>query len=342
MKLFLAISMFFLFLINIGCNATEPVIEDNTPAGSRDYEWTVDTLKTIETLGINRIWGYSPNDIWAVGSSSSVFTTIWHFDGTKWLSDSVSVGATPWAISGFSSNEVWLGTNIGQIWKYDGTSWKLFKSYSIPGYNNLVFQNFYKSNSNQLVAVGYAENSNTYIGVIMIYDGKNWNLQKIPDTKVSFTNVRIESSTNVLVLQGYTEGEGGKLITWDGKNLTEIYNGDYPSVSNIGDQIIVTIGQKIFKYNDGKLMLWYDQTGSIYYGKVWGGRSLKDFFWNSTEGIVHFNGIDFKTLFATNPENFIGTAGAVIFEKDIFFLLGYLDYKETNIIIHGKLIEGDD
>jgi hypothetical protein len=64
---------------------------------------------------------------------------------------------------------------------------------------------------------------------------------------------------------------------------------------------------------------------------------LKDFFWNSADGIVHFNGADFKTLFPVNPENYIGTAGAAIFEKDVFFLIKYLDFEEINIIIHGKL-----
>jgi photosystem II stability/assembly factor-like uncharacterized protein len=250
----LLLSICILFFSSCKSDPVEPPV-DNTPEGSRNYEWTVDTIKSIETLDIFRLWGSSPTDLWAIGSSGSILTTIWHYDGTTWSSDSVSVGATPCAISGFSSNEVWMGTNIGQIWKYDGTSWKFFKEYGIQGYNNVVFQNFYKSNDNQLIAVGYAENSSTYIGVIMHYDGKNWNFIKIPDTKVNFSNVRIERGTNVFVLQGYTEGEGGKLFTWDGKNLTQIYNGDYPSVSNIGDQIIVTIGQKIFKYNDGQLKL---------------------------------------------------------------------------------------
>jgi hypothetical protein len=318
--------------------------EENIPAGRRDYEWTVDTLKSPELLDISRLWGSSPDNVWAIGTSSSTATTIWHYDGNIWRCDSAYRPMTPWAIFGFSPNEVWIGTNNSYVWKYDGKSWMPFKEYKKNGYTNIVFLNMYGVSPNQIYAVGYAERYNpySYTGIVMCYDGTDWKFIDIPDVETSFMGIRVDKKTGTLIIQGYTEGVGGKLYAWDGKNLTEIYNGDYPAVSNINDQIVVTIKQKIYKYTNSKLVLWMDETGSNLIGKIWGGRSEKDFFWNSYNGVAHFNGTNFEILYEITADNNTGINAGIIFEKEVFFLTKQIDYQEKNIIIHGRLKEGEN
>lgn len=58
-----------IFLVSIiilnTCDTTEPPKDEIEP-GRRDYVWEVDTLEIPFTY-LHRIWGSSPNDVWAIG-----------------------------------------------------------------------------------------------------------------------------------------------------------------------------------------------------------------------------------------------------------------------------------
>ena len=64
-----------LFIISISCDSTEPT--DELKQGRRDYTWTVDT---INSYAYYRMWGSSPTDLWATGSTDWE-NSIGNFDG---------------------------------------------------------------------------------------------------------------------------------------------------------------------------------------------------------------------------------------------------------------------
>lgn len=94
------------------------------------------TFEQFETPGdqtIFGIWGFSRNDIWAVGgllSDQQFGGTIWHYDGTSWsvadLSEQFPGGyATVFKIWGRSPTEVYAVGAAGLVLVYDGTMWNL-------------------------------------------------------------------------------------------------------------------------------------------------------------------------------------------------------------------------
>ncbi|MFN0197604.1 MAG: hypothetical protein ACKVT0_12745 [Planctomycetaceae bacterium] len=94
------------------------------------------TFEQFETPGdqtIFGIWGFSQNDIWAVGgllSDQQFGGTIWHYDGNAWsvvdLSEQFPEGyATVFKIWGRSPNELYAVGAAGLVLQYDGTTWTL-------------------------------------------------------------------------------------------------------------------------------------------------------------------------------------------------------------------------
>lgn len=344
-KFLFLISILILFLLSFLMSCKSPTSAGsggNTklPPGRRDYTWTTDTIKIVDALSLNRIYGIIPTDVWATAVSSWTATTIWHYNGSWWGCDSIPRNISPWAVIGFSSNEVWIGNGNSTIWKYDGSQWQLYGTYNMSGFDRVVIDNFDGLSSNNIYGVGGAENNvgSSYEGIIMHYDGTKWSFVNIPSVKVGFGDCKIDASSGDLVLEGTDYDSTGwisKIDVWDGKILKEIYSGvPYAAVGRIGDQIYVTIDGKIYKYSNGQLVLWKDL--SIYgaNGNLWCGRSESDFFIGSAEGIGHYNGTDFQTLYKFSYN--IDISGASIFNKDVFFILTD-NSNNQNIIVHGTL-----
>ena len=321
----------FLFTFSFGLftyeGCSNPAAPVTSTAGPRNYTWTVDTIKTMDPLTLTRIWGISPTDVWAVGSTGSPALTIWHYNGSWWGCDSVGRPFYPWAIIGFSSNEVWLGNTNSTIWKYNGSQWQQYNEYDVAGYDKTWIMNFDGTASNNIYAVGSANklDGSDYRGTIMHYDGISWKFANIPYVKVGFTDGKIDQSSGALIIEGTvfdTTGFISKIHSWDGNQLKELYSGiPYAGVGSVQHEVLVYINQKIYKYENGQLVVWKDLSGTDYSGKIWCGRSENDFFMGSSVGvgIGHYNGTDFQIIykFKTNLDIY----GAYIFDKDVFFLL---------------------
>lgn len=331
-------SAIFLLFSFEGCKSpTGPQTE------SRDYIWTVDTIKTMDPLTLSRIWGISPSDVWAVGSGAATALGIWHYDGNRWDCDSISRGFTPWAVIGFSRDEVWIGNTSSTIWKYNGFQWLQYGQYNLPGYDQVVIQNFDGLSGSDIYGVGYAaaHSSNIYKGIIMHYNGQKWNFVNIPSTKVSFEDCKIDQISGALIIAGTVYDSTGwisKLYVWDGSQLKEIYSGiPFGDVGSVGKEVLMDIDQKIYKYENGQLDLWKDLSGSAYGGKIWCGRNENDFFIGTFtgKGIAHYNGTDFQTIYKFKSE--LDIYGGYIFDNDVFFLLKAINGSGDNYILHGKL-----
>jgi hypothetical protein len=331
-----AITLLMCFIIIISCNNNP--IEPELQPGRRDYVWTVDTITPgNESLYLLRIWGSSVNDVWAIGASSYSATSIWHYNGQQWRCDSIPRYVQPTSIWGIS-NQVWLGNGNSTIWKYNGSQWSRFGEYKVVGFDQAVINYFDGLSNDNIYAIGgtYINNSNNYKAILLHFNGADWKFVGIPETKVGLETVAIEIKSGVLVMSGTVYDPSGfiaKVYCWDGKELKELLSGSgWSFVTKLGGEIFATLNSKIFKYADKNLILWKDNSGTGIGGNIICGRSRNDFFIGSYDGITHYNGTDFTTIFQTNWTVQRGIA----FENDVFFI--GTDYSNgKNYIIHGQL-----
>lgn len=328
-----------LLLYSCKDNSVNP--EDKLLPGSRNYQWSVDTLLASpgDLFEISRLSGSSPNDVWGIGGNTSTAATqLWHFNGKKWSKPSPSTYIT--ALYVFSKSNAWYFTN-NSFYHYDGSNWSKFGEYKLTGYDRTFIYNIWGSASNDIYAVGYADNNRfeNIQSVLMHFDGYGWGYINLPPLKVQFIEIAKKNNTGEYIIGGIfsTSNEyTGKVYIYKNDALKEIYSGVGPATVNyLNGEVYVGIKQKIYKVINDKLTLWRDLTGTSYIGKIWGGNNAFDFFAGAYDGVGHYNGIDFKTVYKVK-EGFYSQTG--IFIKDNFFIAWHNLYDNTNIIVRGKKI----
>lgn len=333
--------IFFLTAVLLTLSCKEEITKpEEPPAGRRDYVWDVTEIKPgNESLALGRIWGSSPQDVWAIGSSSYTATSIWHFNGSQWRCDSIPRYVQPSSIWGSSPNEVWLGNVNSTFWKFNGSNWSKHTEHTVQGFDVTWFQGMAGISRSDIYAVGSVQNNTTlnYKAIIAHYNGIDWKFENVPTTKVGLSAVEIDPKTGTLVIAGLTFENSiftARLYYWDGKELKELLSeiGGWSFVTKLGDEVFAWMNSKIYKYENKKLILWKDNTGTSILGNVICGRSRNDFFIGSGEGIKHYNGTDFAKVFPTNW----AVRRGIVFEKEAFFI-GDEYTTGKNYIIHGKL-----
>ncbi|MCX6150727.1 MAG: hypothetical protein NTX22_09405 [Ignavibacteriales bacterium] len=329
-----------------GCNTNEPnTQEEYVEPGSRNYEWTVDTLN-IPFNTLTRIWGSSPTDVWATGGGGGLDKTIWHFDGTKWSTDNISKPIVPTSIFGFGTNDVWLGGDDGLIWHYNGSKWSQHTKFEIQNYSSTGLENIWGDAPDNVYAVGYAADGNSYKGIIMHYDGVKWQEVKILSVKISFVKIRRAKNDNPnYYLLGFTSNLGEdstRIYEFDGKNIREIYAGrsileEYGNFEVIGGKIYFQKGRGIYRFINGNFNLTY-YVNEPNFGLSYGGRSLKDLFLRMYDGIAHYNGTDLQYLYKLSDSNIAINGLFLVFDKHVFFMAENRS-NGLNYIIRGKIKE---
>ena len=343
MKTLFLVAIAFLLLSVMQC-------EDNPVApaqpGRRDYVWTADTLQIPygDVFYPFRMWGSAANDVWLVGSGSP--SMFWHFDGTKWSHMTAYDGVTdPTALFGFASNDIWLaGRN--EFWKYDGAKWNRFRTVSPPaGFDITSIQDLWGSSPSDVWGVGFADQlsgGTDYEGIIMHFDGGQWQFMPIPDLRVSFVYIR-QHSSNLLFLEGWyaTNLDTFRVYSFNRKDsLREIYSStDVMTISQIGDEIYFVSQQAVYEYVNGKLTLWRDFADASFGAAA--GRSESDILGYITNDdfslwrIAHFNGSDIEVLY-TIPNGFRPNGISVLFNGDFFLSCSSISSNQC-IVVHGQL-----
>ncbi|NWF89314.1 MAG: hypothetical protein HXY50_07595 [Ignavibacteriaceae bacterium] len=329
--------LFILILLFAHCDTTEPP-GDTLQPGRRDYNWTVDTLKIPFTI-LTSIWGSSPNDVWLIGPGGDLNKTIYHFNGTSWSNDGISRPISPKAVFGYSGSDVWIGGRDGKIWHYDN-NWKEDTIFSIPGYSIIGIEYLWGDSPSSLIATGYADSlGKKNIGILLKYNGSQWNHIDIPDVPYSLVKIQREkiSKQNYFVLGfKYEAFFDDTLIVFefDGSNLKPVIRGSAVSFEKIGNEMIFVSDKSLYKYSGANLIKFKDITEFNFLGLVLG-RNIKDIFLGMKDGIGHFNGNDIKYLIQfDNPQ--INLTGATIFEKDVIFL-AYDFNNQVNLVFRGKV-----
>jgi len=347
----LFILFFTLAFIFFSCEkGTEP---EQLKPGRRDYVWEVDTLKAWNTY-LMKLWGSSPTDIWAVGSGSSFDQTIWHYDGKKWATDSISRGFDPWCIHGFTQNDIWIGGNDGKIWHYDGSDWSERLSYSKQlkyHYYNIYFMDIWGENPNDIYAVGFADSSNVGLGdvrfgIMLHYDGDEWSRVNIEFTEGLFIKIRKTRNSyfiyNIKERSNQAPEDTAKYIEYNGKEFSTIHSDidgfeHWHNITILNHEVIFTIDNGIYTYNNKSFNLIAKNPFGSNYQAIFG-RNRKDIIWTMADGLTHYNGINFEYIL--NFENFqlndgfIRLKDGLVFDNEVFFVS---HGNSNNYIFHGVL-----
>ena len=341
------VAVLALLFLTISCNTTEPPAEEGPKPGRRDYIWSTDTLRGElgDLVALLSIWGSSPSDIWAVGTSPTSRTAIWHYDGTRWRPDSVVRNVQPFSVFGFQQNDVWLANLNGTFWHFDGADWSLFSTHTIGGFPRVQFINIWGETPNNIYSVGAASSSDgsIYKGIVMHFDGLSWTPRAIPDMRVAFVwirkGIREGDAFYMTAIRNESFGDTTKLFEFAGQNMNLIYqtSTEVATVNEVAGRIYLAIGKKVFKYQGGQLQLWKDFSNTAYRGRLWG-RGETDFFSVAEDGLDHFNGTDIVTIYPTN----MTILDLAVFTSDVFVLCfgQQAGGNEGPIVIHGRLPVG--
>lgn len=340
------ISLIFIFH-SFSCknDSVSPKIED-TPGG-RDYEWSVDTVKST-MLNLVDIWASSPSDVWVVGNNGDFEKRLMHYNGDSWY-PSGWWGMFAWNIFGLGAKDVYVGGY--EIWHFDGSQWK--KQFepridSLAG-GGVMITDIRGNSSSELWAVGFSSDfTETSYGAIYHKDSHGWKEKLILNRK------------NIDLYEIHPTGEGGKCLIYaikytyhpfsdsmaiyeyDGdKSLKEIAVGSDHSRNSecriymIQGKLLVEIKGIVYEYYKGEYRKFLS-IGALNDGTVMGGRSRSDMFIWQREGLAHYNGTDTQIIFKLKDDIWLHGRVAV-FEKEIFFMGS--DQNGVYYLVKGKLKE---
>jgi hypothetical protein len=338
-KILLTLTAVVLLILN---SCGESGVEPELQPGRRDYVWTADTLK-IPVTYLEKIWGDSPDNVWAVGPGGRLSTTIWKYDGNKWATDNISRGISPHGVWGFGKNNVWACGNEGRIWNYNGTEWKQSIWFTKQNWD-IGFQEIWGDAPNSIYAVGFADSSSVRRAEIIKWDGSTWQGIKIPDFDTyGFIKIRRAANQqgNYFLLGWGEKSNGGDLLAlfeFDGKNIWKIYEGDFnnqswSNVESIGDEIFFMIGNKICTYENNQFRTIIE-INNFNYNQGFFGRNEKDIIIPMMDGIAQYNGTDIQYIYHYKGTE--ETFSSTVLSNDIFILTNDFN-NNTNIIIRGKL-----
>ncbi|MFH0735679.1 MAG: hypothetical protein V1773_13420 [bacterium] len=337
MKVIYYLFALFIAIIFISCGVTDS--ENNAiQPGRRDYVWEVDTLN-IPFTNLTRIWGSSSSDVWTIGPGGDKDKTIYRFNGKRWRNDGISRPLAPTAIWGSSANNVWIGGRGGDLWLFDGLSLKKHTTLIATDYSWISIENIWGDSENNIYAVGFAEQENKYKALLAKYDGSSWSIVNLPEIRNSFVKIyRGINSSNDYFIYGFRSEQlsidTNKIYTWNGTTLKELVSAvQSVNIQKINNEMFIIQGNDLYKYKSNKLSFFTTIPNENFLHAIWG-KSEKDIFFGMTDGIVHYNGDDFKYL--VNFNQGISLTGAVLFNDEVFFM-AYDFNKSLNLIFRGKL-----
>jgi hypothetical protein len=116
------------FGLDFGALGCSPICAPDL-APCRDDGWQ---LAYSAPGGLHALFGFGPNDVWAVGESSSGSLVV-HWDGTAWtdVSAASAVSSPLFGLWGAAPDDIWT-TSSGQMIHYDGMYWWSDPAWAVP------------------------------------------------------------------------------------------------------------------------------------------------------------------------------------------------------------------
>ncbi len=332
-----------LIILFQSCDTTEP--RDKIEPGRRDYEWTIDTLDAPYNT-YSRMWGSSPTDIWLV-SDGDWDKSIAHYNGENWTLYGVNGMIAPFAIYGFSSDNIYIGAENGKIWNYNGNNWNLVASLTKEGTDFIIYENIWGESAQDIYAVGNGPDQNLLANysVIAHFTKNEWKVLNADKIKGNVHHLFQDANDRITYLQVLKIGGGMHedstlIYKYTNEVFTKLYSsvwtqGQQADISLIDGEVYFILGNKIAKRENDKFTTVLNVDNSHFYQRIWG-RTSKDIFLLMLNGLVHYNGNDMEYLFYFNTTPRTQIYGACLFEKDVFFLV-YEANTNLNLIYHGIL-----
>ena len=322
-------------------NLVEPV--EDIP-GSSNYDWFLDTIDVEIGHTLDRIYASSSNDVWACGQGE-----VWHYTNSKWTKDNTILGWGYGALGGSDKSNVWMIANGNydgiDIFKFNGSNWNNFGHYKYDKLDSYLWLNdVWGTSPNNIYGVGAIENKTftKNIGIVMKYDGTNWNILDLPELNMNFYGIRgdpngtgkyyiygeqfvRDTTTNPITITDFIY----KIFEFDGQNIKEIFSNTsyYLFPATIGGHTYFIGEGTIQKYQNGNFITLKDFNGSGYEIGSGQGRNSKDFilFCGEYESkyLLHYNGSELKKIFAVEGD----INGIQIVENGVFVITRTLDWK---------------
>jgi hypothetical protein len=134
----------------------------------------------------NGLWGFAPNNVWAVGGSGAV-SELARWNGLLWQSVTIPVGTPALsAIWGAADNDIWAVG--GSVLHYDGAAWT---TVAVP-LNGATLLGVWGTAANDVWAVGTG-------GAVFHFDGAAWT-QVAPTSRVNVTDTWAASATEAFAV----------------------------------------------------------------------------------------------------------------------------------------------
>ncbi len=341
-KVLLLLTLATLFLQN--CDTTEPK-EDNIKPGSRDYTWEIDTLDAPGTFYF-RMWGSSPEDLWLV-SDSYFDKSIAHFDGNKWSYYGVKGMHSAYSIWGLSENNIFIGSDGGEIWQFNGSNWQKIATLTKDGSKEIAFDNIWCSSPNNIYACGaYPDDYGYYTNsVIAHYNGIDWeiyNTDKLYGIVEHLYQNTYDKKIYLQVLCGRIDRDSSKIYEYLNGNYNLLYGNKWTQglqadISLINNEVFFVFGNEILTRRKNKFHKVLNVNNPNFHQRIWG-KSSKDIFLLMTDGLVHYNGTDTEYLFKFSETRATQIFGSALFKNEVFFLV-VEGPTNLNLIYHGTLKE---
>ena len=159
---------------------------------------------------LNSIYGFSKNDIWAVGYwqvDYTQYSLITHWDGNKWTTWKLQQFGRLDGVWGTSSSNIYAVGARGLMLRYDGNTWKKEQSNT-----QIDLWDIFGLSNNQVYAAGYQDSSGS--GILLQYDGNLWKTvakgETIPDSTMLYGafSSNWDNSSDKLYLVGSLSYEG--------------------------------------------------------------------------------------------------------------------------------------
>jgi hypothetical protein len=228
-----------------GSSLPQPLAEHfNGPA------WSTVPLAALPSGDYGQLSGVTAvasNNVWAVGyfsnvSSSTRFTLIEHFDGSKWSlvsSPTTSVGGSLMTVTAVSANDIWAGGGNGGanlIEHFDGKAWSIVAAPNPQRQSEITSISAISATDIWAVGAGGKYSS----GEALHWNGQAWSIVATPQPffQGALRSVVALAPNNVWAVgAGEPRTPGTSAVTviehWDGTSWTIVASPDVaPSVSS--------------------------------------------------------------------------------------------------------------